>query len=74
MVVPMKAIKKIQKHGNIQPIKHDFSWHIIYKQHVANLTIRILENKCSYFYKNLACQVYLARNADFASKIPNQTL
>jgi len=53
MVMPMKAIKKFQKDGNIQPIKHDFALRIIYEQHVANPTIRILrKNNVQIFIKN----------------------
>jgi hypothetical protein len=50
MVVPTKAIKKLQKYGTIQPIKHDFAWHIISKQHVANLTINILRKKIVHIF------------------------
>jgi hypothetical protein len=45
MVVPMKAIKKLQKDGIIWPIKHDFAWHIIYEQHVANVSVRIFRKE-----------------------------
>jgi len=47
MVVPMKAIKKLQKDGTIWPVEHDFAWRIIYEQHVANVSVRI------FFFKNV---------------------
>ncbi len=37
----MKAIKKLQNDGTIWLVKHDFAWRIIYKQCVANMSVRI---------------------------------
>jgi hypothetical protein len=45
IVVPTKAIKKLQKDTNIRPIKHDFAWCIVYKQHVANMKVEIFTKK-----------------------------
>jgi len=45
MVVPIKAIKKLQKDGTIWLVKHDFAWCIIYEQHVANMSVRIFRKK-----------------------------
>jgi hypothetical protein len=45
MVMPTKAVKKTPKKGIIWPIKHDFSWHIICIQHVANISVRIFRKK-----------------------------
>jgi len=45
IVVPMKAIKKLQKDANIRPIKHDFAWCIVYKQHVANMSVKIFRKE-----------------------------
>jgi hypothetical protein len=43
IIVPMKAIKKLQKDNNIWPIKHDFAWCIIYEQHVVNMSVHIFK-------------------------------
>jgi hypothetical protein len=41
-VLPTKAIKtKLQKNGIIWLIKHVFVWGIVYKQGVANMSVRI---------------------------------
>jgi hypothetical protein len=42
-VLPTKAIKtyKLQKNGIIRLIKHAFVWGIVYKQGVANMSVRI---------------------------------
>lgn len=41
IVFPMKAIKRLQKNGTIQLIKHVFVRVIVYKQGVANMNVRI---------------------------------
>jgi hypothetical protein len=41
LVLSTIAVKGIQKNGTIWAIEHVFVWRIIYKQHVANVSIRI---------------------------------
>ncbi len=42
VVLPTMAIKiELQKNGIIQLIKHAFVWGIVYKQGVANISVRI---------------------------------
>jgi len=45
IVMPTKAIKKLQKDANIWPIKHDFAWCIIYEQHITNINVKIFRKK-----------------------------
>jgi len=44
MVVPLKAVKKLQKDGTIWHAKHDFARHIIYER-VANVSVRIFRKE-----------------------------
>ncbi len=41
LILPTMAIKGLQKNGTIWVMEHAFVWRIIYKQHVANMSIRI---------------------------------
>jgi hypothetical protein len=42
VVLPMKVVKiELQKNGIIRLIKHAFVWGIVYKQGVANISVRI---------------------------------
>ncbi len=41
MVLPTKAVKRLPKNGTIWPNKHTFVWHIIYKQYVVSVNVRI---------------------------------
>jgi len=41
LILHVKAIKRFQKNGIIQVVKHAFVWRIIYKQSVANVSVRI---------------------------------
>jgi hypothetical protein len=44
-ILPINVIKRFQKSGTIEAIKHDFIWHIIYEQHVASVNIRKCRKK-----------------------------
>jgi hypothetical protein len=41
LILPMKAIKGLQKNGIIQAIKHVFVWCVIYEQCVVSMSLRI---------------------------------
>jgi hypothetical protein len=45
LVLPMTAIKEVQKKGIIWAIEHAFVWCIIYEQHVPNMNIRTIRKK-----------------------------
>jgi hypothetical protein len=70
----MTTIKGVQKNGIIWAIEHAFVSCVIYEQCVPSMSIKVNTKKCQGFCGKLACQVYLAWNANFACKIPGQTL
>jgi hypothetical protein len=39
-ILPTNVVKRLQKNGTIQVVKHVFVWRIVYKQHVANVNVR----------------------------------
>jgi hypothetical protein len=59
VVLPMKVVKtRLQKNGIIWLIKHAFVWGIVYRQGVANMSVRIHRKKnVKVSYEKLACQV-----------------
>jgi hypothetical protein len=40
LIIPMNTIKRLHINGTIQAIKHVFTWHILYDQHVASVSVR----------------------------------